>query len=168
MRPAATGKYAANVFTPNVIKGNSSIRHVLYRLGKQLFAIDPDGHHVLWGKVETDDCGLGCRCSAFITPDTPEGAALLATAQKIDSASNVIEAAPVSPPVKATSHVYTPAELEREARQLCKGLGRFIGWELEFMDLETGHVRLVSKFVRSFNPLRPVEQQAIERVTMVL
>ena len=31
----------------------------------------------------------------------------------------------------STSHTYTPKDLQREARGLCKGFGRFIGWEIE-------------------------------------
>lgn len=73
------------------------------------------------------------------------------------------------------SHTYTSEELQREARALCKGLGRFVGWEIQLIsagrspgDLEASSTRLIAKFVRRYNSLRPLASQAIERVTMVL
>jgi hypothetical protein len=67
------------IFTPNVKRGIPGERYRLYLRGDyarkpndRAFSITPDGP-VFRATVEPDDCGLGCKCAAFITPVSPNG-----------------------------------------------------------------------------------------------
>lgn len=76
-------KPARNIFTPNTERGGGE-RYVLYKRANRLLSITPNGRtfKATW---EADDCGLGCKCAAFITAISKPGAALLARAERIDN-----------------------------------------------------------------------------------
>ena len=69
----------ATLFTPNTVRGGA-VRYRLYRHGPEVFSTTPGGKRFR-AKVERDDCGLGCRCAAFITPTSKVGVRLLADAE---------------------------------------------------------------------------------------
>lgn len=65
-----------------------------------------------------------------------------------------------------SSSVYPSAYLDREARALVRGLGKFDGWELVVH--AAGSIQLRAYFFRNWNPLRPKAQQAREVHTLTL
>lgn len=74
------------IFTPNVQKGVAGERFRLfergdYANGDRAFSATIDGP-VFRAKVLADDCGLGCKCGAFIVPKSKHGESILATAEK--------------------------------------------------------------------------------------
>jgi hypothetical protein len=78
-------------FTPNTQRGDSNSRvvvyqHEIYRDSvpwSAKFSATPDGPTFI-AYMEQDDCGLGCRCAAFLIPLTAEGAAIYATALPLE------------------------------------------------------------------------------------
>jgi len=70
-----------SLFTPNVLRGVARERYRLYRHGEGIFSLTPKGKTFV-AKVEADDCGLGCKCGAFITPISMEGRDRLAKAKR--------------------------------------------------------------------------------------
>jgi hypothetical protein len=80
------------IFTPNVFKGDSHLRYRLYRHTlhswhskhgwtlEHTYSASPNGKRFSATYI-ADDCGLGCRCAAFLTPATPDGYRILAKAQ---------------------------------------------------------------------------------------
>ena len=87
-----------NVFTPNVQRGcGNGERYLLYVHDRFLTALavsasrKPMEGSVFLINYEQDDCGLGCRCGAFITNISEQGKRLLSEAKRIDSQSEVIK-----------------------------------------------------------------------------
>ena len=80
----------ANIWTPNTARHNASgLRYKLYRCAADKFSIIPGGKQYRF-KAERDDCGLGCKCGAFITQTSEAGRKALAKAVLIDSQSNEV------------------------------------------------------------------------------
>lgn len=71
-----------NLFTPQVNRGDGTVRYRLYRHGDNIFSATPAGKRfkLLWEKA---DCGLGCKCAADITWVSKSGAKELAKAETI-------------------------------------------------------------------------------------
>lgn len=57
------------LFTPNVRRGDSSERYILYRHSERRFSTAPTGP-MFFGYVEPDECGLNCKCAAFLVPSS--------------------------------------------------------------------------------------------------
>jgi hypothetical protein len=83
-----TPRFASNVFTPNVTKGDTSVRYLLYKRGT-LYSATPDGPE-FHGHEVRDQCSLGCNCAAFLVTFNDRDAGILASAQRIDSKSEII------------------------------------------------------------------------------
>ena len=71
------------IFTPNVVKGNPGQRYRLERDqdAPNYFRVPGESR---WYRmaIEPDDCGLGCRCAAFMQPETMAGRLALERAEK--------------------------------------------------------------------------------------
>ncbi len=88
------------VFTPNTERGGDT-RYLLYRRGPNLFSIGP---HVkpFRAEWEADDCGLGCKCGAFITKISKRGQDQLSRATLIGNDSKPIQRASAQMGERAT------------------------------------------------------------------
>lgn len=79
-----------SIFTPNVVKGGrSGERYRLYQHKDMLFSTTPGGPRFR-AQWEWDDCGAGCKCGAYLTPETSFGQEQLRNAKRIDNLSRVI------------------------------------------------------------------------------
>ena len=83
-------KKTPSLFAPNVLKGGvGGHRYVLYKRGPGLFSVTPLGQRFR-ASFEADDCGLGCRCGAFLTGISEAGIELLNLAERIDNMNNTV------------------------------------------------------------------------------
>lgn len=88
-RISKTVIFTPSVFTPNVVRGDPSLRYVLYHRGNGKFSISPDGPSVKL-TVDSDDCGEVCRCGAHAQAVDALGRRLLQNATRINLASEVV------------------------------------------------------------------------------
>lgn len=84
------GAKAPTLFTPNRKENDSSAgRWMLWKHSAGVFSITPDGERFP-GDVVPADCGLGCKCGAYVHPLTPRGKELMQTAQPWEAVEDSI------------------------------------------------------------------------------
>lgn len=87
----------SRIFTPNVQQGcGNGIRYKLYLQEgttlKGVFSLADSPNAPSYPFVaERDDCGLGCKCGAFITSTSDDGRDALTRAVQIDSQNHVVK-----------------------------------------------------------------------------